>query len=54
MAEYIRNNEVDFIKPIRVREDEGGRYKIDGGVMRYWAWKIAYNGNKKIPTIIIG
>lgn len=46
----------DFLKPVRVRvmqKKEGHfEYELLGGRIRYWAWVIAYNDKKPIPTII--
>ncbi len=54
LAHDIR--EGDALKPVRVIKstDKTGRYDYDltEGRIRYWAWVIAYNGEKPIPVLI--
>jgi len=44
------------IKPVRVRKssDKTGRYDYDlvEGRIRYWAWHIAYDGERPIPVLV--
>lgn len=46
----------DFLKPVKVRKiqkkDGNFQYELLGGRIRYWAWVIAYNGKKPIPSMI--
>ena len=55
LAEDIRLRN-ERIKPIRVRKttDKSGRYIYDlvEGRIRYWAWVIAFNGEKAIPVLL--
>jgi len=48
----------DFLKPVKVRklEKKDGifEYELVNGRIRYWAWVIAFNGKKPIPSIIEG
>ena len=52
LAEEIRKGE--SIKPIRVKlsETTKDRYNLVEGKMRYWAWTIAFNGEKPIAALI--
>lgn len=54
LAQDICDGEV--LKPVRVirSTDKTGRYDYDliEGRIRYWAWVIAYNGEKPIPVLI--
>ncbi len=54
LAQDIREGEV--LKPVRVirSTDKTGKYDYDliEGRIRYWAWVIAYNGEKPIPVYI--
>ena len=55
LAEDIRLRN-ERIKQIRVRKttDKSGRYTYDlvEGRIRYWAWVIAFNGEKAIPVLL--
>lgn len=46
----------DFLKPVKVRliQEKDGifEYELLNGRIRYWAWVIAFNGKKPIPSII--
>ncbi|MCX6328969.1 MAG: aldo/keto reductase [Bacteroidia bacterium] len=46
-----------ILKPVELIEtsDKSGQYDYDlvHGRIRFWAWVIAYNGNKRIPAIIL-
>lgn len=46
----------DFLKPVRIRatQKKNGNfeYELLGGRIRYWAWVIAFNGKKPIPSIV--
>ncbi|MBI2028447.1 MAG: aldo/keto reductase [Candidatus Levybacteria bacterium] len=46
----------DFLKPVRVRaiqkKENNFEYELLGGRIRYWAWVIAFNGKKPVPSII--
>ncbi len=46
----------DFLKPIKVRKiqkkDGIFQYELINGRIRYWAWVIAFNNKKPIPTIV--
>lgn len=48
----------DVLKPVRgvKTADNTGKYDYDliEGRLRYWAWVIAYNGEKPIPVIVRG
>lgn len=54
LSEDIRKG--DFLKPIRVRslknKQRNFSYELLGGIIRYWAWVIAFQGKKPIPAII--
>lgn len=54
LAQDIQKGEV--LKPVRVirSTDKTGKYDYDliEGRIRYWAWVIAYNGEKSIPVYI--
>lgn len=54
LSEDVRKG--DFLKPIRVRnlKNKQGNFKYGllSGIIRYWAWVIAYKGKKPIPAII--
>jgi diketogulonate reductase-like aldo/keto reductase len=54
LAEFIKRGEIT--KPVRLvrNSDSHGRYKYDliEGRLRYWAWVIAYNDQKPIPSYI--
>jgi aryl-alcohol dehydrogenase-like predicted oxidoreductase len=56
LAEAIRQGEP--LKPIRVMPAKGQRsshdYVLIEGKLRYWAWVIAHDGKKPIPTLIRG
>ncbi len=51
--EILRN---DRIKPIRVTpligSDDGFRYDLAEGRLRFWAWVIAFNGERDVPVLI--
>ena len=55
LAQDILNGN-DKIKPVRVRKttDQSVEYDYDliEGRIRYWAWVIAYNGEKPIPVLV--
>ena len=55
LAKEMRKTD-DAIKPVRVRKssDQTGRYDYDllEGRIRYWAWDIAYNGERPIPVLV--
>lgn len=46
----------DFLKPVKVRKlskkDGNFEYELSDGRIRYWAWVIAFNGKKTVPTIL--
>lgn len=46
----------DFLKPVRViklnKNDGIFEYELLSGKIRYWAWVIAFNGQKPIPAIV--
>jgi len=46
----------DFLKPIRVRPTHdlecGYDYDLIEGRIRYWAWVIAFNGQRDIPALV--
>ncbi len=46
--------EAEFLKPVRIIPSKTKKYKYDliGGRIRYWAWRIAFGGNKSIPAYI--
>lgn len=54
LAQDIRKGNV--LKPVRVIKsaDKTGRYDYDlvEGRVRYWAWVIAYNGEKPVPVLL--
>ena len=54
LAKDIAQGEV--LKPIKVKNstDSSGRYKYDliEGRLRYWAWVIAFNGEKPVPVLV--
>lgn len=52
LAQEIRNGEI--LKPVRVinSNDKMAGFELVEGRLRYWAWVIAYNGQKPIPAII--
>lgn len=46
----------DFLKPVKVKKlskkDGNFEYELSDGRIRYWAWVIAFNGKKPVPTIL--
>lgn len=52
LAQDILRGEI--LKPIRIKKSKDIRYDYDliEGRIRYWAWTIAHNGKKPIPTYI--
>ena len=53
LAEEIRNDEQ--IKPVRLvqaHSDSTDGYDLVEGPIRYWAWVIAFSGQRKIPALI--
>ena len=55
LAQDIQNRQ-ETIKPVKVRKstDPSGRFTYDliEGRIRYWAWVIAFGGEKPIPVLI--
>lgn len=51
LAEQILSG--DFLKPIRLHPlGDGGDYELIEGRIRYWAWVIAFDGEKPVPALI--
>jgi aryl-alcohol dehydrogenase-like predicted oxidoreductase len=51
--EILKN---DRIKPIRVvpisSEDSGFKYELAEGRLRFWAWVLAFNGERGVPVLV--
>ena len=44
----------ELFRPIKVsRTAEGKPYALKDGRLRYWAWVIAFNGEKEVPCILV-
>ena len=54
LAEFIKKG--DPIKPVRLIKSDTNRskysYELIEGRLRYWAWVLAYEGEKDIPALI--
>ena len=54
LAEFIKQG--DPIKPVRLRLntnlDTKYKYELIEGRLRYWAWVLAFNGEKPIPAYL--
>ena len=54
LAEFLRLGELT--KPVRVipaKDTDGGiEYDLVEGRLRYWAWVLAFNGEKAVPAYV--
>jgi hypothetical protein len=52
-TDIVRN---DHIKPIRVTRlqgrDSGFRYALAEGRIRFWAWLLAFDGERDVPVLV--
>lgn len=51
LAETMRDG--DFLKPVKLRKRPDGGYDLFEGQLRFWAWMIAFDGQKPIPAMVI-
>ena len=52
LAQFILNGE--DIKPVRVIHSKlNFKYELVEGHLRFWAWNIAYSGEKAVPCLVI-
>ena len=51
LGQYMQDHQEEDIKPVRLI-NKNGEYSLVEGRVRYWAWVIAHNGNKPIPSLI--
>jgi diketogulonate reductase-like aldo/keto reductase len=54
VAEEIKNNNGNLAKPIKIkRKRQSKRFILVEGRVKYWAWRILYGDDSKIPALFI-